>query len=81
MCVGCKQMFAKKDLVRVVKNKEGRIMIDTIGKMNGRGAYICAKKDCLDKSIKTRQLERTFQMQISTLIYDELYDSLGELDD
>ena len=58
MCVGCGEMFNKKELLRVVKNKEGEIFYDPIGKANGRGAYICKNPSCFDLVIKDKKLEK-----------------------
>ncbi|MCI8362014.1 MAG: YlxR family protein [Clostridia bacterium] len=71
-CIGCNEIKAKKELIRIVKNKEGQIFIDKTGKANGRGAYICDNIECLEKAIKTKKLERTFETQISEDIYNEL---------
>ena len=61
MCVACREMRAKKDLMRVVKTAEGTLLIDPTGKMNGRGAYLCRAKACLDRAVKTRALERALE--------------------
>ena len=61
MCVGCKSTKPKKELIRVVKNKENDIFIDFTGKKNGRGAYICHNSACLDNAIKTKRLEKTIR--------------------
>lgn len=71
-CIGCNETKLKKELIRIVKNKEGQIFIDKTGKANGRGAYICDDINCLEKAIKTKRLERSFETQISNEIYDEL---------
>ena len=71
-CMGCNQKKDKKDLIRIVKNKNGQITIDKTGKLEGRGAYICDNKDCLEKIIKSKRLERVFDMQISNEIYESL---------
>ena len=71
-CMGCNQKKDKKDLIRIVKNKSGQITIDKTGKLEGRGAYICDNKDCLEKIIKSKRLERVFDMQISNEIYESL---------
>lgn len=60
MCIACRQMFDKKDLIRVVKNKEGQIFVDKSGKANGRGAYICSNKSCFEKLKKTENFEQSF---------------------
>ena len=64
-CIGCNSQKNKKDLIRVVKNKDGEISIDKTGKANGRGAYICDNVDCLEKAIKTKRLEKIFETKIS----------------
>lgn len=71
-CIGCNEIRSKKELIRIVKNKEGQIFIDKTGKANGRGAYICDNIECLEKAIKTKRLERNFETQISEDIYNEL---------
>ena len=70
--MGCNAKKDKKDLIRIVKNKNGQITIDKTGKLEGRGAYICDNKDCLEKIIKNKRLERVFDMQISNEIYESL---------
>lgn len=72
MCVGCQELKPKKELLRIVKNKEDKIFIDPTGKQNGRGAYICAKASCLEKARKTRRLERTFETKIDEELYKEI---------
>ena len=57
-CLGCYESKPKKELIRVVKTSEGEICIDKTGKKNGRGAYICYNKECLEKAIKAKRLEK-----------------------
>ncbi len=71
-CMGCNQKKDKKDLIRIVKNKDGIINLDKTGKLEGRGAYICDSIDCLEKVIKTKRLEKVFEMTINNEIYDKL---------
>jgi predicted RNA-binding protein YlxR (DUF448 family) len=71
-CVGCGEMKPKKELVRVLKTAENEIIIDKTGKKNGRGAYICCSRECLDMSIKNHGLERSFKMKIDSDVYDML---------
>lgn len=72
MCTGCMEMKPKKELIRVVKNKENEISIDLHGKKPGRGAYICKNIDCLEKAVKTKRLERNLETKIIEEIYDKL---------
>ena len=76
-CIGCNQIKLKKELIRIVKNKQDEISIDRTGKANGRGAYICDNAECLEKAIKSKRLERNFETQINPEIYDELRKSMN----
>lgn len=71
-CIGCREMKAKNELIRVIKTSEGDIKLDVTGRMNGRGAYICHNIECLKKARKCKGLERSFQMSIPESIYDSL---------
>lgn len=71
-CVGCCEMKAKKDMIRVLRTENEGIILDSTGKKNGRGAYICPNAECLQKARKSKGLDRSFKMAIS----DEVYDSL-----
>ena len=71
-CMGCNQKKDKKDLVRIVKNKENEINVDRTGKLDGRGAYICDNIECLEKVIKTKRLEKALDIKISQEIYESL---------
>lgn len=71
-CMGCNSKKDKKDLIRIVKNKNGEIKIDLTGKMDGRGTYICKDKECLNTVIKSKRLSRIFEMEIQDDIYEEL---------
>lgn len=78
MCTGCMEMKPKKELIRVVKNKENEISIDLIGKKPGRGAYICRDIQCLEKAVKTKRLERNLECKISDEIYDKLKEEIAD---
>lgn len=70
--MGCNQKKDKKELIRIVKSKDGLINIDKTGKLEGRGAYICDSIDCLEKVMKSKRLEKVFEMTINNEIYDKL---------
>jgi len=78
MCVGCREMKPKKELVRVVRDPEGEISIDLRGKKAGRGAYICRAPDCLVKTKTNRMLERSFNQKIPDEIYEKLIRQMNE---
>lgn len=71
-CIGCNIKKDKKELIRIVKNKEGIISIDKTGKLSGRGAYICGERACLEKIIKTKRLNKEFETNISEDFYNSL---------
>lgn len=71
-CMGCNEKKDKKDLIRIVKNKNNEITIDRTGKKEGRGAYICDNITCLEKLIKSKRLEKVFDIKISDEIYENL---------
>ena len=71
-CIGCLESKPKNELYRIVRTTEGEILLDKTGKKNGRGAYICSNKVCLEKAIKSKRLEREFDVKIPDEIYDEL---------
>ncbi len=75
-CIGCKEQKPKNDLIRVVKNKEDEIFIDLTGKANGRGAYLCKSKNCLEKAIKSKALNRAFSTEIDNETYEKLRQSI-----
>lgn len=76
MCLGCNQMMPKRELTRVVHQKDGTVLLDATGKQSGRGAYICSKLECLRAARKARRLEKAFSCRISDEIYDALEASM-----
>ena len=76
MCLGCQEMKPKKELIRIVKNKENEISVDFTGKKPGRGAYICRNVSCFDKARKGKRIEKAFESSISEEIYDILREQL-----
>lgn len=77
-CMGCGEMKSKKELVRVVKNKEGEIALDLTGKKAGRGAYVCPTLACLQKARKSRGFERALSCRIPDEIYDRMEQELSQ---
>lgn len=77
-CIGCNAQKDKKDLIRIVKNKQGEICLDKTGKLPGRGAYICDNAECLEIAIKSKRLEKSFEMKIDSNIYEELKNRIKE---
>jgi predicted RNA-binding protein YlxR (DUF448 family) len=77
MCVGCREMKPKKELLRVVKSPAGPIAFDRVGKAPGRGAYVCPDPECLKKAQKSKALDRALEAQVSQEVYDTLLTQLG----
>ena len=71
-CKGCREMFPKKELLRVVRSPQGEISLAAVGKKPGRGAYICKNVECLKKARKAKSLERELECAISDEVYDQL---------
>ncbi|MGL5641463.1 MAG: RNase P modulator RnpM [Paraclostridium sp.] len=77
-CIACQDRDNKKELIRVVKNKEGQISLDKTGRANGRGAYICNSKECLQKAIKSKALNRAFKIEVPDEVYEVLMKEIGD---
>ena len=77
-CLGCMESFPKKELIRVVKNKEGEISLDLTGKLNGRGAYVCRSKECLRLAFKKRAIERALEITLSDDLKEKIEGELHE---
>lgn len=72
MCVGCREMKPKKELLRIVRSPEGEIALDPGGKRSGRGAYVCHQESCLMRAIKQKQLERALESKIAPEVTEQL---------
>ena len=72
MCVVCRQMKPKQELIRIVKTTDGQVLLDKTLKAAGRGAYVCRAEECLQKCIKTKALNRAFKGQVAQQNYDML---------
>ena len=71
-CLATQEQLPKKDLIRIVRNKEGEVFVDPTGKMNGRGAYLKRSQEALDLAKKKKLLERSLQVEIPNEIFEEL---------
>ncbi len=71
-CVACRENKDKRDLLRIVKTPEGEVKADPTGRLNGRGAYVCNKKECVEKLMKNHALDKAFKMQVPNEFFDEL---------
>ena len=72
MCVACREMKPKKEMLRVVRPKEGDVFIDLTGKAAGRGANVCDDPACIRKLKKGRLLNKVFSAEIPAEIYEKI---------
>ena len=73
MCIACRQLFEKREMLRVVRS-EDKIFLDFTSKASGRGAYVCDNPDCVRKMKKQRLLNKVFSCSID----DEIYNAIEE---
>lgn len=71
-CVVTNEKYEKKDLIRIVKNNEGKVFVDLTGKANGRGAYIKKDIEVLEKAKKSKILDKRLETNIDDVVYEEL---------
>ncbi len=69
-CIGCGQVMPQEKLIRINRDKTGRISVDTYRRLPGRGAYICGSEDCVDKALKKRKLNKAFRTEVEPEIYE-----------
>ncbi len=79
MCVGCREMKEKRELIRIVRTPEGIAALDPTGKKSGRGAYVCRQAECLRRSIRQKQLERQLEITMTPEIVQALTDEMDRL--
>ncbi len=79
-CIGCQEMKNKKEMMRILKTTEEDVVLDTTGKKNGRGAYLCFSKECFEKAVKNRGLERSLKMSIPRDVYESLKKEIDNIE-
>ncbi len=75
-CVLSKEVCEKKDLFRIVRTPSGEVVIDPVGKANGRGAYLKKDKEIILKAQKTKVLDKKLEVNVPDSIYNELINML-----
>ena len=78
-CVGCREMKAKRELNRVIKTSDNQVLVDATGKKNGRGAYLCPRRECLEKAVKNKGLERSLKTAVPKEIYQDFEKEMEQL--
>ena len=79
-CPGCREMKSKKEMIRVLKTPEDEIVLDTTGRKNGRGAYVCPSIECLDKAIRNHGIERSLKTSVPEEVYEDLKKELSKIE-
>lgn len=74
MCVGCREMKNKRELIRIVRTPDGNVEVDLTGKKSGRGAYICSNVECFNQAVKGKRLQKALEIEIP----DEILVTLRE---
>ena len=75
-CTGCGEMKDKKEMIRVIRNDEGKLELDMTGRKNGRGAYICNDIECLAKAVKAGRIKKEFGTDIPNDLYDRMEEQI-----
>ena len=76
-CLGCGNRFPKNELIRVLRTPEGEIVLDLVGKKNGRGAYMCKSVECFKKARKSRRIDSSLDCAVPEEVYDRLEEELS----
>lgn len=71
-CIGCGEMKNKREMMRILRSTEGEIILDATGRKNGRGAYLCKSRECYEKAVRSKGLERSLKTAISSEVYENL---------
>ena len=71
-CVVTKEKLPKKELVRIVRNKDGEVFVDPTGKQNGKGVYLKLDNEIVEQAKKTHILNKYLEVEVNDSIYDEL---------
>ena len=76
--VASNKMYPKTEMIRIVKNKIGKIFIDQSKKADGRGVYIKPFLEAVDKIKKTHALDRNFKTKVAEEIYNQLIKEIND---
>ena len=79
MCVGCREMKPKRELIRAVRSPTGDVSLDPTGKKPGRGAYVCCSAECLRRALKQRQLDRALEAKVDEAVSQQLTATMQQL--
>ncbi len=77
-CLGCNQHKPKRELMRVVRLPDGGVVLDLVGRVSGRGAYICPSSACFKKAKRSGRIEHILECEISEEIYSDMERMIAE---
>lgn len=77
-CIITKEKLPKNELLRVVRTPEGNVVVDTTGKVNGRGAYIKKDLEVLEKAKKSKALSRHLEVEINDNVYEKIKEEINK---
>jgi len=78
-CMGCQEMKSKREMIRVLRTTENEIILDTTGKKNGRGAYLCKNLECFQKAVKSKGIEKALKIAVPAEVYEKLKKEIEKL--
>ena len=81
MCISCREMKPKKDLLRVVRNPAGEVFLDATFKANGRGAYLCLSDECVKKCNKAKLLNKQLEAEVPEQLFEDIRKKINERQD
>ncbi|MBE7038066.1 MAG: YlxR family protein [Ruminococcaceae bacterium] len=77
-CIGCMKKFSQDMLLKVVRQKDGEVVLGLDNKTFGRGAYLCKNEKCIANAQKKSKLSRALRCEVESKVYDELFKMCGE---
>lgn len=80
-CTGCQEMKSKREMMRILRTSTGEIVLDTTGRQNGRGAYVCCSMECFEKAVKNKGLERSLKMKVPNEMYESLKKEIESIEE
>lgn len=79
-CLGCGESFPKSSLIRVVRTPESTVELDTTGRRNGRGAYLCPKSKCFKIARKKKRFSQNLEVDVPEEILNKIEKQIEELE-
>jgi uncharacterized protein len=71
-CLATGEMKPKKEMIRIVRSKEGEVSIDPTGKKSGRGAYLSKSKGAIEAAKKKNAIANQLQTKVEDSLYEDL---------